>query len=219
MAPKKKKGGGKKGGGKKAGGDEGAYEGQRLKPVKGCNRFQHNDFILDAEDGRTIMHARGGSSDAALGVHVIQSGVARFTFTIHKSSNTCGYGIVLGVAEATDTITDCKGSRAWGINLNTARLAVTQNCYERGFLGKPFVDSIDGLKYNASGAVIDVEVSMDPEQRRRALKFGINGGPLIDACVQLPVAVRPWVLMTWEEDVVSLTFHDEELFLPVAPPG
>ena len=39
---------------------------------------------------------------------------------------------------------------------------------------------------------------------QRTLKVSLNGGPFIDAGVALPPAVFPWVMMTWQDDKVTL---------------
>ena len=41
-------------------------------------------------------------------------------------------------------------------------------------------------------------------QDRRTLSVSVNSGPFIDAGVALPPAVFPWVMMTWQDDTVTL---------------
>src|SRR6056297_2923112 len=111
---------------------------QKLKEAKGA--FQHNDHILDVDDGPgdTIAHLRGGSSDAALGSNILTAGRHRWRVIIDKTTNGSAYGIVIGVADAAPSValTDMYGGAAWGIHTTTSRFVTTLDCYERGFLGE-----------------------------------------------------------------------------------
>mmetsp|Transcript_54327 Transcript_54327/g.90143 ORF Transcript_54327/g.90143 Transcript_54327/m.90143 type:complete len:218 (-) Transcript_54327:57-710(-) len=209
MAPKKKKGDKKKSDKKKKKGEVTVVGPQELKPAK--TNFQHNEFIFSALElnaGATVVHVRGGQGDAAIGIQILNDGLQRLIYTIKKSSSNCGYGMVLGVTDAAAPLTDRSGGRAWGINPSTCRLSTTNNCYQRGSLGMQLMEGLNGLKHCCDGAVIEIEVEM---AARRTLRFSVNGGPMVDACVQLPLAVRPWILMTWEEDTVSLDYPNQIL--------
>jgi hypothetical protein len=61
-------------------------------------------------------------------------------------------------------------------------------------------DGSRGLKHCAAGSVVVVEVDLD----NRTLSIGVNGGEAVRAPVRLPAAVRPWVLLSWEGDQVSM---------------
>lgn len=191
---------------------------QLLKEAKGA--FQHNEHIEDVfGEGSggpcgTISHLRGGVSDAALGVEIFTSGRHRWRVVISKTTNGSAYGMVIGVADAREGIkvTDAYGGAAWGIHTTTSRFTSTLDCYERGFLGlalmPPEADGTLGLKGYAEGSYVWVEVDMD----RRTLSYTINDGSTARAPVRLPPSVRPWVLLNWEGDRV--TMHPSETLAP-----
>mmetsp|Transcript_16224 Transcript_16224/g.49360 ORF Transcript_16224/g.49360 Transcript_16224/m.49360 type:complete len:222 (+) Transcript_16224:36-701(+) len=177
---------------------------QPLKEAKGA--FLHNEFILDVDEGRTVTHLRGGTSDAALGVSVFSAGRHGWRVVIDKTSNGSAYGIVIGVADATPNVrlTNMFGGAAWGIHTSSARFVSTLDCYERGYLGEPLMaaglDGSIGLKNSALGVSVWIEVDMD----QRSLSIGVDGGSVVRTPVRLPAAVRPWVLLSWEGDQVTM---------------
>lgn len=190
---------------------------QKLKEAKGA--FQHNDNIVDVVDGPcpggTIAHLRGGVSDAAMGAKILTAGRHRWCVNIDKTTNGSAYGIVIGVADATPgvALTDVYGGAAWGIHTTTSRFVTTLDCYERGFLGEPLMpaerDGSRGLKDCAAGSVVYVEADLD----NRTLSIAVNDGQAVRAPVRLPAAVRPWVLLNWEGDQVTM-FPPTELLTP-----
>ena len=148
MAKKKGKGDGKKDGKKdaKAKAVEPKPQPQPLKEARGTTT-QHNEFITDL-DGEVapglrgaLEHARGGLADAAFGTDIMTEGMHTFRVDVVKSGSVTGaaYGIVVGVADATEGIrlTDSYGGPAWGLHLSSARFTSTLDSYERGYLGEP----------------------------------------------------------------------------------
>ena len=56
-------------------------------------------------------------------------------------------------------------------------------------------------RWSTTGAIVDVLVDMN----QRLLSFAVNDGPpVVAAGMKLPAAVRPWVLMNWQDDTVTL---------------
>ena len=212
MAKKKGKGDGKKDGKKdaKAKAVEPKPQPQPLKEARGTTT-QHNEFITDL-DGEVapglrgaLEHARGGLADAAFGTDIMTEGMHTFRVDVVKSGSVTGaaYGIVVGVADATEGIrlTDSYGGPAWGLHLSSARFTSTLDSYERGYLGEPALSAErDGTRGVAAGSSIEVTVDME----QRTVSYAVNGGLPSRAPVRLPPAVRPWVLLGWEGDQITV---------------
>ena len=198
MAPKKK--------GKKA--DEPPPSG--LLPTVGL--LHHSLHCADtSEAGSAVRHLRGGNRDACVGVMAFTEGVHHIVYTIDASSNGSGFGIILGVCDAdanqpfpAGKLTDRAGGPAWGMIANSGQACKTVDCYQRGLVGASLLpdEAAGGLKRHAKGAVVEVVVDME----RRTLAYSINGGELVvDTAASLPLCgVRPWMLLGWEGDTVTL---------------
>ena len=226
MAPKKKKAAGKdkKAAGKKKG-DDAAADYKPPKPLTPAttNAFRHNQFFLEPSECQ-VVHTRGfGESDAAIGEEVFGHGTHRFAITLQShgsntSSANYGSGIVVGVTAGDVEPTDVGGGRAWGMSFPTRRLAVTQDCYQRGQLAFELCPREPGSQFD--GMLLHFELAMGPEQRHtdyggggmlaacmvsRTMWVAVNDGPFVECCRSLPPTVRVWALLASEGDAVTLT--------------
>ncbi|KAL3918184.1 MAG: hypothetical protein SGPRY_006111, partial [Prymnesium sp.] len=150
----------------------------------------------------------------ALGAPVISSGVHRLMYTILRSSSNDGQGMCIGVASASACLEPVTCSmplasllgravaskesspECWGVEPSSGRLWSSNSVHTWGLRGKRLTPEGKDLSCAAEGARISIHVDM----QRQALGFQVNDLPVVDAGVQLPGPVRPWVLIGWLGD-------------------
>ena len=106
-------------------------------------------------------------------------------------------------AERTDTdiylgVCEDGGHKAWGIRLRNGYCYVTPATNHPGFRGKPLTEQPGQLKRAR------VELRMRVDMDRRTLAFLLPNAPAVDAGVELPAAVRPWLLSFARGDSVAI---------------
>ena len=151
----------------------------------------------------TVKHPQHPGQDepqgnqVAVAEPIVANGRHVWVITILESWRNWGDGMLIGVMDATVDFSDAKGVKAWGLLPMTGMVHTTNNASHAGQKGKQVCEPLDGA---SSGAVVKVQVDVD----RKTLSFSVNGGEFVDAGVSLTAQVRPYVLMCFPGDKVSL---------------
>ena len=124
----------------------------------------------DTAPDSTVVHTRGGAVDACHGAFMISEGRHRIRYHV-VSPNTSGYGMVMGVCDASVPFTEptsiipeevnwppmrrvWKGGRAWGFSPNTGMLVTTQDAWKPGMKGKRLLKEWGALKHKTNGIYV-----------------------------------------------------------------
>ncbi|KAL1512061.1 hypothetical protein AB1Y20_005334 [Prymnesium parvum] len=154
--------------------------------------IEYDHSRIDVSSDRTTCTLKAGGTSVALGDPVFVSGKHSWECVIEESFHSWGDGMLIGVTDATGTT-----GEAWGLFPLTGHVHICATTDQCGKRGKQVCEPLNGY---AKGSRIRVTVDLE----RRTLAFSIGGKPDVEAGIQLPPQVRPWILMSFQGDSISV---------------
>ena len=179
----------------------------------------------------SLVHARsGGPSDEkghiAVGNPVVSSGIRVLSLALTPTRAGGGGDVYLGVCDASAPLNEDAAGKGWGVRVRTCECHVTPNGHFPGYRGRSLLGPHAAARSSTS-TLMALTLVVRIDMLRRTLAFSIDGGPLVEAAVQLPAAIRPWVLCIGRRkgDTVELSDASAEglptlptLSVPLPPP-
>ena len=171
-------------------------------------RGNGGNMVLGVADAEACLpHMAGGATLDAAGERPIAWGFHPFYGRILETRSLCEPGTA--VDRPHDRAHDRRGhyGAAEAIRYEARRLAGMPGYEpprpegsERDVFSRPRMPArLPSLKGSASGATVRVAIDMG----KRTLHFSVGSRAMVDSHIELPRAVRPYVLLYWEGDAVT----------------
>ncbi|KAL3893457.1 MAG: hypothetical protein SGPRY_014221 [Prymnesium sp.] len=156
-----------------------------------CEGDESTNARLSLNASRTSATLLTGRTTPLLGWPTLTTGRHLWEYTIHESFHNWGDGMLIGVAEASEE------GEAWGFCPLSGCVHSAPAVDQAGQAGVRLCKSMMG---QAKGCNVTVTVDLD----KGLLFFSINGRGDIEAGVKIASEIRPWVLLCYGGDSISI---------------